>query len=74
VDDKLREVFDPRRALVVERGGLCAQEQARPDCARCALVGMSEDDAGMIVAKVETRATALRLRMKAADATIGCWT
>lgn len=69
VDDKLREVFGDARGRALGAAGVFVRKNTRNLVARVARwSGMSEEDAGMIVAKVEARATALRLRVKESEA------
>jgi hypothetical protein len=69
VDDKLREAFGAGGGRTTLTAGAFVRKHRRSLVARVARwSGMSEEDAGMIVAKVEARATALRLRVKASDA------
>lgn len=69
VDDKLREVFRPVRGRPVLNAGAFVRKHRRGLIARVSRwSGMGAEDAATIVAKVETRAMALGLRLKRADA------
>lgn len=69
VDDKLRQVFGGAGGRSGMNAGAFVRKHSRALAARVAhWSGMSEEDAAMIVAKVEHRATALHLRLKASEA------
>lgn len=69
VDDKLRQVFGSVRGPAMVNAAVFVRKHRRSLAVRVAQwSALSEEDADMIVAKVESRAAALRLWMKAADA------